>query len=336
LLLTPSISFAQSASNESSQVFQWKRNARNPVIPAFTDTWMETQAANPDLLLMGDTYYLYYSGQQQGHNRIGVATIPRNQFDGFTWKFSLRPLINVGAAGSPDEMHCLDPATVLVKSRVFLYYTGVDSLGHQTICLTISSDGTRFTKYEKNPVLTGCDPEVVYSKNTFYLFFRRSMPGKEGFEIHYATSPDGFHFTEPTTDPVLSVGSKGSWDSFSLQTPRIFSEGNLFYMVYCGSDRYKEYPWNAGLATSRDLIHWEKYTGNPIFTRGMTGTWDEGAIWHTMVEKINGHYYMWYEGTGGGTTRTKPFESYLLAEKLQIGLANLDAPYFYVRPGKKK
>jgi len=80
------------------------------------------------------------------------------------------------------------------------------------------------------------------------------------------------------------------------------------------------------------LVHWTKYPGNPIFSRGEAGAWDEGAIWFTTVEKINGRYYMWYEGYGGGTARTKAYGSYLKGGKSQVGMATLDAPYFYVPP----
>lgn len=111
-------------------------------------------------------------------------------------------------------------------------------------------------------------------------------------------------------------------------------ESHLYYMVYCGSDCNEDYPFNAGLATSRDLVHWAKYPRNPIFSRGEKGQWDEGAIWFTTVEKINGRYYMWYEEYGGGTARTEPYGSYLKGGKSQVGMANLDAPYLYVRPDR--
>ena len=105
-------------------------------------------------------------------------------------------------------------------------------------------------------------------------------------------------------------------------------------MLYCGSDSNKDYPFYAGLRRPRDLVHWTKYPHNPIFSRGEEGAWDEGAIWFTTVEKINGRYYMWYEGYGGGTARTEPYGSYLKGGKSQVGMATMDAPYFYVRPDR--
>lgn len=215
---------------------------------------------------------------------------------------------------------------------MFLYYTGCSPLADRAVCLAVSDDGVHFKKYDKNPVVVGGAPEVVFHDNKFYLFYWKAVPGGKGFQIHYATSPDGYNYTEPSESLALPVGPDGSWESFTVETPRIFREGNLYYMVYCGSDRHKNYPFNAGLATSKDLIHWTKYPGNPIFSRGDVGAWDEGAIWFTTVEKINGRYYMWYEGYGGGDARKRPYGSYLKGGKSQVGMATMDAPYFYVPP----
>lgn len=312
--------------------FAWKRFSGNPVFPATAGTWREAQTANPDLLVKGDTCYMYFRGQRGGHDRIGVATIPVEKFDGFTWNISPAPIIDVGEPGSWDERHALDPAAVLVKGKVFLYYTGSSARADRAICLAVSDDGVHFTKYGHNPVVVGGGPEVVYRDGVFYLYFWKPVPGRNGFQIHYATSADGYHFAEPVQSLALPVGTEGSWDSFTAETPRVFSEGGLSYMVYCGSDRNKDYPFNAGLATSRDLVHWVKYPGNPIFSRGDEGQWDEGAIWFTTVEKMNGRYYMWYEGYGGGAARTVPYGSYLKGGKSQVGMAIMEAPYFYVRP----
>jgi len=316
--------------------FVWKRYPGNPVFPAVAGTWRESQTANPDLLLKDSTYFMYFRGQYAGHDRIGVATIPRDKFDGVTWDIYPQAIIDVGGAGSWDEHHALDPASILHDGKVFLYYTGSSPREDRVICLAVSGDGIHFTKYDRNPVVVGGAPEVVYRDSMFFLYFWRNVPGKRGFEIHYASSRDGYHYTEQGISVALPVGPEGSWDSFTVETPRIFQEGGLYYMVYCGSNQQKDYPSGAGLATSADLVHWRKYAGNPIFQRGEEGQWDEGAIWFTTVEKINGRYYMWYEGYGGGTSRTQPYGSYLKGGKSQIGMATLDAPWFYVRPGREE
>ena len=312
------------------QKFQWQRYSKNPIFPAVPGTWMEAQTANPDLLEVGDKYFMYFRGQQGGHDRIGLATISKRDFDGKTWNILPEPIIDVGKPGDADETHVLDPASVLVDGRVFLYFSAVSPTCERSICLATSKDGIHFKKYQKNPIVIGGGPEILLKDEKFYLYYWQPARSGKGFEIHMSTSPDGFHFEKVSIDPVLPTGAEGSWDSHTVETPRIFKENNLYYMIFCGSDRYNDYPWNAGLATSHDLIHWKKYVGNPIFSRGEAGEWDEGAIWFTTVEKINGIYYMWYEGYGGGTARSEPYGTYLRGGKSQVGMANLRADYFYV------
>jgi predicted GH43/DUF377 family glycosyl hydrolase len=312
--------------------FAWVRHPRNPVFPAAPGTWRESQTANPDLLLLGDTWHLYFRGQQGGHDRIGLATAPRDRFDGVTWDIRPEPVIDVGGPGSWDEQHVLDPAAVLHDGRLYLYYSAVSPRCERAICLAVSEDGIQFRKHPGNPVLVGGAPEVVVRDGVFHLYFWQSVPGSRGFQIHLATSRDGFAFDGSEPPIALPVGPPGAWDSFTVETPRIFSEGGLYYMLYCGSDRNADYPFHAGLATSNDLRCWEKYPGNPVFSRGDEGAWDEGAVWFTTVERIGGRYYLWYEGYGGGTARTEEYGSYLRGGRSQVGLATMDAPYFYVRP----
>ncbi|MDW7682099.1 MAG: hypothetical protein SCK70_16165, partial [bacterium] len=71
---------------------QFIRSKQNPIFPNVAGTWMEDQTANPDLLKIGDTFYMYFRGQQNGHDRIGLATIPESQFDGKTWHIQPEPV----------------------------------------------------------------------------------------------------------------------------------------------------------------------------------------------------------------------------------------------------
>lgn len=311
--------------------WRWQRCPANPILPSVPGTWMESQTANPDLLLRGDSCLLYFRGQQGGHDRIGLATVPRRDFDGVRWSVEPEPVIDVGEPGSWDETHALDPAAIEVGGTVFLYYSAVSPRCPRSVCLAVSRDGRHFEKHEGNPVVIGGAPEIVHDGKLFHLFFWRERT-EGGFQIHRAVSEDGRRFREPSAEPALAAGPPGCWDSRTVETPRIFFEHGMYYLLYGGSDRYDDYPAHAGLAVSRDLERWTKYDGNPIFSRGDAGSWDEGAIWFTTVERIGGRYWMWYEGYGGGTARTEEYGSYLKGGKSQIGLATLDAPWFYVKP----
>ena len=300
------------------------RHPRNPILPAVPDTWMEAQTANPDLLLLGDTYHLYFRGQQGGHDRIGVGMIEKERFDGVSWNIRSTPVIDVGAVGDWDEDHVLDPATVEVGGRVFLYYSAVCSRVHRSICLATSTDGVNFQKYAGNPVVIGGGPEIVWRDGMFYLFYWKEVPGSTGFQLYLSVSDNGFDFKEYQPNPILPIGRPGTWDSYTVETPRIAWWDGAYHMFYCGSDRFSDYPAHAGYATSTDLIHWHKHP-QPVFSRGPEHSWDEGAIWFTTVEKIRDKYYLWYEGYGGGEAREKEYGSYLQGGKSQIGLAVMGA-----------
>jgi predicted GH43/DUF377 family glycosyl hydrolase len=273
-------------------------------------TWRESQTANPDLLPRGDRWHLYFRGQQGGHDRIGLATVAKADFDGVRWDVRGEPVVDVGPPGSWDETHVLDPATVEVDGTVYLFYSAVSPHCPRAVCLATLRDGVRFEKHPGNSVVVGGGPEVVHDGSLFHLFFWREWEGG-GFQLHRAVSEDGRAFSEPSPEPALPAGPVGSWDSRTVETPRIFREHGLYYMVDCGSNRYSDYPEHAGLAVSRDLARWTKYEGNPIFSRGERGAWDEGAIWFTTVERIGDRYWMWYEGYGGGTARDEEYGSYL-------------------------
>ena len=305
----------------------FQRHPANPVFPNVPGTWREDQTANPDLLRIGDVYHMYFRGQQGGHDRIGLATIPVDRFDGVTWDIREEVVVDVGGPGAPDECHALDPATVLVDGTVYLYYSAVSTTCPRSICLATSIDGIHFTKHAANPVVIGGGPEIVVKDGVFHLFSWSDRPGG-GFQLHLATSRDGADFTPHPANPVLPAGPPGAWDSHTVETPRIFEEHGVYHMLYCGSDRHDDYPFHAGLATSRDLVHWEKSAANPVFERGAEGEWDEGAIWFTTVEKIDGRYWMWYEGYGGGTARHEPYGTYLTQGRSQVGLATMDGDRF--------
>ena len=109
--------------------------------------------------------------------------------------------------------------------------------------------------------------------------------------------------------------------------------GSSDYNIFFHDSNHIYYTGSVCLAISSDGVHFKKFKDNPVVIGGgPEGAWDEGAIWFTTVEKINGIYHMWYEGYGGGTARTEAYGTYLEGGKSQIGLATLEADYFYVDP----
>lgn len=293
------------------------------LLPTVPGSWKERYTANADFLDFHGTYFMYYRGTDQEHDRVGVMTCVPEAFDGITWEdYPGNPIIDVGAPDAFDGQNILDPSAVVFNDQVYLYYSGIGANGGG-IGLAISQDGYTFKKYPV-PVISGRCPEVVEKDGQLHLFFVRQATD-HGYDIYHAVSSDGIHFVE-TPEPVLGIGPAGSWESYSVTTPRIFLDRGLYYLVYAADDIELDDSWRFGLAVSKDLLHWRKYEGNPIFTKGDGDAWDNSNIWFGTVEHINGRYWMWYEGCN----HRRGYPDFISV----VGTAYLDAQYFFIDPEK--
>ena len=114
--------------------------------------------------------------------------------------------------------------------------------------------------------------------------------------LGYAESSDGIHFKH-RPEPVLSPEADYEKDG-GVEDPRLQKFGDTYYLTYTG---YNKKDAQLCLATSADLIHWERkgvilpaYKGN--WNRGWTKS---GAI---APKKIDGKYWMYWLGTSADKT----------------------------------
>ena len=82
--------------------------------------------------------------------------------------------------------------------------------------------------------------------------------------IGHAVSTDLKNWTRLPT--ALRPGLEDSWDNFSLWTGCVIEKDKKFYMFYTGRNKNPDVKWiqKIGIATSDDLINWEKHDKNPI------------------------------------------------------------------------
>ncbi len=318
---------------------KFERYFGNPIIARTPGSFHSIHAANPDILFFKDKYHLFFRGQaKDGHDQIGVAYSAPTTFNGINWKMSQdNPVIKVSSTTDDfDSGHILDPATIVMNGRVYLYYSAHNITWKTAnipscIGLAISEDGTHFKKSSHNPIIEGTAPEVVEHNGRIYMFFQRKN-ARGYFEIYCSHSEDGICFDEQSPQKVFGPSQvEGAFDRFSISTVRIWQENGWFYMTYGGCPFFFDYPVAIGLARSRDLLQWQRYPGNPILERGPVGTWDEGALWFATVFKKGITYYLWYEGTGAGLgvesqeasrlCREEDYGGYADSSFSQIGLA---------------
>jgi len=145
-------STAQIGHATSQDGFDWTESVSNPVLtPGSSGEWDDEHVWTPDVLKENGTYRMWYAGSDGDTQRIGYATSP----DGVTWnKYTGNPVLDVGSGGEWDEDHVYLPMVISDTNTYKMWYTGQNSDGDWRIGYATSPDGTTWTKYANNPVLT--------------------------------------------------------------------------------------------------------------------------------------------------------------------------------------
>jgi predicted GH43/DUF377 family glycosyl hydrolase len=306
LLIAPALqaqSFWETFSNDyPANCLAWTRESRNPVIAPSGSTWKSQSTADPELFEFGDRTLLYYCGNgtmpRKGkgyHDRIGVAevlSLAPMQLN-FRDLNNGSPVIDVGEPGDFDDRGVRGAAAVWFKGLVHLYY-GAIGHGPNNIGLATSNDGEHFVKVGK--VLEGRAPDAIASGDTLYLLYHKR--DSVGYKVHLAVSTDGVKFSPLGNKPVFS-GQPNRWDAKSVVTARVWKSGAWFYLLYGGSADRVDEPDYFGLARSRDMLHWDRHPGNPVFGAGSRGTADGGVIWFPALFDAGSWFVMLYEGSRG-------------------------------------
>jgi beta-1,2-mannosidase len=169
-----------------------------------------------------------------------------------------------------------------------------------TALLLAAADQALWNRVSQTPVISPqgtswesagtFNPAVIRHGDRVVLLYRAQ--DADGLSrIGYADSPDGIHFTrrpEPVFVPEAPYEMGGG-----VEDPRLVKIDNLYYMTYTG---YNKKDAQLCLATSRDLIHWDR---KGILLPAYKGKWNvewtkSGAI---LTEKIDGKYWMYWLGT---------------------------------------
>ena len=145
------------------------------------------------------------------------------------------------------------------------------------------------------------NPSVVKQGSTFVMLYR-AQDRNGTSSLGYATSKDGIHFERRAT-PVMTAQEpyeKGG----GVEDPRLQKFGDVYYLTYTGYNNvdgtgtaHKDA--QLCLATSQDLIHWDR---KGVILPAYQGPWNtnwtkSGAI---VPEKIHGKYWMYYLGDARG------------------------------------
>jgi len=104
------------------------------------------------------------------------------------------------------------------------------------------------------------DFEVIEHKNQFHVFH---LCLENHDVVGHIVSDDGLTWRELPN--AIYTGHPGECDDDHIWTMGVFKKGDTFFMLYTAKKRSERGNYErTALATSKDLIHWTKYEGNPV------------------------------------------------------------------------
>lgn len=239
---------------------EWSPIAANPVFQGTgNDAWDQKIRERGDILYDGKSknFRLWYTGYNDDRSPtkfLGHAT----SSDGIHWtRDSGNPLFS--------KSWVEDVCVVRWDGRYLLFAEGKDDVAHQMT----STDGIEWADLgpldvrlaDGTPIPPGPygTPTVWHENGTWYLFYERGDRG-----VWLATSTDRRIWTNVKDSPVLACGP-WSYDREAVAINQIIKRDGVYYAFYhANAHRPWKKDWTTNIARSRDLVHWEKYAGNPI------------------------------------------------------------------------
>ncbi|MBU0765909.1 MAG: hypothetical protein KJ607_13875 [Bacteroidetes bacterium] len=104
--------------------------------------------------------------------------------------------------------------------------------------------------------------EVIYHQGKWFIFvyaYNEKGAGSVGVVTTECLTKGPYYVGKV---PLLTPGTKDSWDARACQNAKVTPYKGRFVMFYAGEDN--KGTENVGTAVSGDLLHWNKYKGNPV------------------------------------------------------------------------
>jgi len=222
----------------------WQKYPANPVLDVGGDgSWSSLHVSDPCVLFDGEMYHMWYVGDNGSMCGIGYAT----SLDGVNWQeYPGNPVLKDGIGDVWDGEYVSQPTVLYYGNMYHMWYTGYDG-EHLRIGYAVSSDGINWQKSSYNPVLDvgtsgEWDDEGVSKATVLYHqdqeIYRMWYAGYDGSNVRigYATSSDGISWSKHTSNPILDLGSDGTWDSNGMSGPTVVFNPNTYQMWYTGYD----------------------------------------------------------------------------------------------------
>ncbi|MDX2039427.1 MAG: glycosylase [Isosphaeraceae bacterium] len=240
-----------------SDLTRWIPDGETPVFAGTgTGTWDAKIRERGWIMELGGVYHLWYTGYNDaisGNRFLGHAV----SRDGRTWT---RDPNNPLRRGSWVEDMCV----VAHEGVLYMFAEGEKDRAH----LLTSSDGSQWTergpldirKVDGSPISEGPygTPTAWFENGAWHLLYERGDRG-----VWLARSTDLRVWTNVQDDPVIPMGP-AAYDREAVAVNQIFKRDGWYYVIYHANAQRPWKDWTTCIARSKDLIHWEKFSGNPI------------------------------------------------------------------------
>jgi beta-1,2-mannobiose phosphorylase / 1,2-beta-oligomannan phosphorylase len=254
--------------------------------PVFTgaggDAWDKLIRERGWILVENGVYHLWYTGynpERSPNMFLGHATSP----DGLRWtRDPQNPLLT--------DSWVEDMCVIHDGNAYYMIAEGKGDIAH----LLTSPDPTHWVERgpldvrlkSGEPISPGPrgTPAVYTEGGIFYLFYERNDLG-----IWLATSKDKLVWTNVQDEPVLALGPD-NYDLHLVAMNQVVKRDGVYYGFYHANAPKPAKDWTTNVARSRDMIHWEKYKGNPIIdsncSSGILVEGPAGRRFYTMHPEV--------------------------------------------------
>lgn len=227
-------------------------NNQSPDNPVFKPAEQGIEFADPFILLDGDTYYAYGTGD----TGIDVYTSDDLKY----WKHAGRALNHTDSYGdhwfwAPEIYH--------IGDRYLMYYTSEE---HTCVAEATSPLGP-FVQKEKKPLFdlirTIDNSLFIDSDGTPYMYY--DIFDNNGGHVHVVElTSDLLAVKDKNHTPCIAQSQAWEQDAVN-EGSFVIKHGDTYYMTYSGNG-YTNPGYGLGVATADSPTGpWTKYEGNPIF-----------------------------------------------------------------------
>ncbi|MBN2102677.1 T9SS type A sorting domain-containing protein [bacterium] len=287
----------------------WTNYSDNPVIDESFDSGSDI-THRPSVVFDGSVYYMFYtSGRTE---MAGPVEVVKNHMayatsqDGIEWTLVDPTVLSPsGDENRFDQFHAGHGWVMMDQDTFKMWYWGFNiNTTQNNIGLAWSTDGANWTRVfgpghlgsVYDLAMAGLSlewglptPCVLKKDGVYHMWHSQIHIATNTYQIAYATSPDGIHWTKVFGDgpngAVLEYGGSDDFDMLSTAWPAVLPTADGFEMWYYGYGPVCE---GLGYAVSSDGVHWQK----------ISGSGNHGACFNdahaVSVIKMDHLYKMWY------------------------------------------